>query len=153
MIQHQSLKKQVRTDRQYPLLVFFVVLLFLPATSFAFCFEEAGREYRISPDLLRSISKVESGGNPRAIHRNKNGSYDFGIMQINSSWAATLGLEQWLRLGDPCINVKTGARILARCMDRHGYSWEAVGCYNAIDPQKRARYIRRVANVLEKDQK
>jgi soluble lytic murein transglycosylase-like protein len=131
-------------------LAFFVAFLSFPATSFAFCFEEAGNAYRISPDLLRAISKVESGGNPRAINKNKNSSYDFGVMQINSSWAKTLGLEQWSRLGDPCTNVKTGAWILAQSMDRHGYSWEAVGYYNAKAPKKRALYIRRVANVLEK---
>src|ERR1700694_2838883 len=66
------------------------------------CFVEAGALYDINPTILRAIAKVESNFNPNAVNRNRNGTYDFGVMQINTSWANTLGLERWNTLGDPC---------------------------------------------------
>ena len=113
-----------------------------------FCFEEAGRLYNISPFLLWSITKVESNFQPNAINWNRNGTYDYGAMQINSSWYATLGHERWNMLGDPCMNVKVGAWILAQCIVRHGYNWQAVGCYNSAKKENRDRYARKVHAVI-----
>ncbi len=115
-----------------------------------YCFEEAGREYGISPEILYAIASVESGFNARAFNRNANGSFDVGVMQINSGWYRTLGHEAWMGLGDPCQNIRTGAWILRRCMDRHGYTWDAVGCYNAAGRDKRRAYSRKVYAALEK---
>ncbi len=114
----------------------------------AFCFEEAGFEYGISPLLLQSIARHESGMNPTAVCRNANGSYDYGLMQINSRWARVLGTEHWMRLGDPCANVRTGAWILARCIRRYGYTWKAVGCYHSNTPGRRERYAGRIAALM-----
>lgn len=114
----------------------------------AFCFEEAGSLYNISPRLLRAIAKVESNFQPDAINRNTNGTYDYGLMQINSSWARVLGNDLWSSLGDPCLNVKVGAWILSDCIRRHGYTWEAVGSYNAEKKHKRVRYARKVYQAL-----
>jgi len=80
-------------------------------TASAFCYEEAGTMYGISPLLLWTISKGESNFNPAAVNHNTNGSFDFGLMQINSSWAPSLrriGIP-WEALADPCTNVKVGA--------------------------------------------
>lgn len=110
----------------------------------AFCFEEAGEEYNVSPLVLRSIAKGESNFNPSAINYNKNGSYDYGLMQINSFWHKELGPELWNNLADPCTNVRVGAWILAECISRLGSTWEAVGCYNAVNPAKRRKYATKV---------
>jgi soluble lytic murein transglycosylase-like protein len=118
-----------------------------------YCFDEAGAQYGINPQILRAIAKVESNYNPRAINWNTNGSYDFGVMQINSSWASTLGLERWSTLGDTCTNIKTGAMILAACMEKYGYTWEAVGCYNSQTPAKRNRYATLVSRQLQRLQR
>lgn len=118
-----------------------------------YCFDEAGIQYGINPQILRAIAKVESNYNPRAINWNTNGSYDFGVMQINSIWAPTLGMERWNALGDICTNIKTGAMILASCMEKYGYSWEAVGCYNSQTPAKRNRYANLVSKQLERIQR
>ena len=118
----------------------------------AFCFEEAAAAYGISSKLLRPIAEHESGNNPAAIHYNKNGSYDFGVMQINSNWYPTLGYDRWMALGNPCYNVKVGAWILSQCIRRFGYTWEAVGCYNAgytaKNTGKRAEYAWKIYNTL-----
>ncbi len=68
-------------------------------------------------------------------------------MQINSRWLGALsayGIGR-AQLLDPCINTYVGAWILAQNFSRIGYSWEAIGAYNAKAPEKRAAYARRVA--------
>ena len=113
------------------------------------CFDEAGAMYGINPLILRTIAKVESGYNSRAINWNTNGTYDFGVMQINSSWVSTIGIDQWNRLGDRCSNIKTGAMILSSCMKKYGYTWKAIGCYNSQTPDKRDRYAMIVFKELQ----
>ena len=127
-----------------------LLLLTTASRAHPFCFDDAGAEYGISPLILRAIAKVESNFNPAAINWNRNGSYDFGIMQINSSWANVLGLERWNTLGDACYNTRTGAWILANCMSKYGYTWEAIGCYNSQTPGKRDRYARAVFHQLQR---
>jgi soluble lytic murein transglycosylase-like protein len=131
-----------------------LALLLLTATGAvaaeSYCFDEAGLRYGINPQILRAIAKVESNFNPGAINWNTNGSYDFGVMQINSIWAPTLGKERWNTLGDPCSNIKTGASILAGCMKKYGYTWEAIGCYNSQTPDKRDKYARSVFKQLQR---
>jgi soluble lytic murein transglycosylase-like protein len=129
-------------------IILVLILIAVPVNGFGFCFEEAGELYGISPLLLWAVAGVESDFNPLAINPNGDGSYDFGLMQINSSWARVLGLDAWLKLGDPCFNVKVGAWILSECVRRYGYTWEAVGCYNARSSEKRASYANRIYRKL-----
>lgn len=111
------------------------------------CFHDAGTRYKLNPLLLWSIAKTESSFNPRAINRsNKNGSYDIGLMQINSAWLPTLkryGIEE-RHLFDPCVSIHVGAWILAHEVARHGYTWKAVGAYNAKSTDKQVRYASKV---------
>ena len=48
------------------------------------CFELAGRDYKIDPDLLRSISWHESRNRVNAIGINPVTGYGSGLMQIDS---------------------------------------------------------------------
>ena len=130
----------------------FIITLILVATATQaeeLCFQEAGVEYSINPQILEAIAKVESNFNPRAVNWNKNGTFDFGVMQINSSWYYTLGKDWWMTLGDPCSNIKGGAKILSGCMKKYGYSWEAIGCYNSQTPSKRDKYAMSVFKQLQ----
>lgn len=93
-------------------------------------FVGASTRYGIPQELLVAISKVESGHNPLAVNRNKNGSVDLGHMQVNSEWQKS-GKIEWKKLTDPeyCSNV--GAWILAQELERYqGNVWAAVGAYN-----------------------
>jgi soluble lytic murein transglycosylase-like protein len=120
----------------------------------AFCFENAGNKYGISPTLLHAISQRESSFNPAAINYNTNGSYDFGLMQINSSWEPSLrklGIP-WNSLADPCTNVMVGAWVLSGCIRDYGYTWPAVGCYNSRTPSKRDRYAEKIARIVRQQQ-
>ncbi len=66
-------------------------LTLFPTAALSFCFDDAGREYGINPYLLKGIARVESNLNPNAVNRNKNGSADYGLMQVNSFWLKKLG--------------------------------------------------------------
>ena len=139
----------------------FVILSLLLAlsTTFAksvsaFCYAEAGGRYGVSPPLLQAISQGESNFNPVAVNQNTNGSYDFGLMQINSSWEPTLhrmGIA-WESLADPCTNVMVGAWVLAHCVRKYGNTWSAVGCYNSRTPSRRDRYAARIARIVSREQ-
>ena len=126
-----------------------IFLFSLPA--YSFCFEEAGEMYDIAPEILEAIARVESNYRYDAVNlSNRNGSYDFGLMQINSSWYGKIGKELWMELGDPCINVKVGAWILAQCFQRYGHSWKGIGCYNTRSEEKQKIYISRIQKAINK---
>lgn len=137
-----------------PIFALLILVLLLPTEGFAACFDEAAARYRVPTSLLMAISRVESSGNPQAINRNPDGSYDIGHMQINSRWLPTLrrfGIDEQSLL-DPCINTYVGAWILAQNIHRLGYNWEAIGAYNASSPDKRLRYARKVAHALRSEE-
>jgi soluble lytic murein transglycosylase-like protein len=86
-----------------------------------------------------------------AWHENGDGTYDVGLMQINSSWRERLGPERWETVAtDPCYNVIVGAWILADCLHRYGYTWEGLGCYNAVSRDKRAAYAQELAERMRR---
>lgn len=115
------------------------LLLALPGWACA-CWAEAGQRYGVSPQLLYAIARVESGLKPQAVnltHRQRTGSYDIGLMQINSSNFPALqrhGISEQ-DLYEPCTNIHVGAWLLAQSFAQHGISWEGVGAYNAACTQ------------------
>lgn len=124
----------------------------LAADQYPYCFEEAAAKYdQVSALMLWSIAKVESGFDPRVINKNKNGTIDFGVMQINEYWAGIHGLSWWNELGHPCKNIKAGAMILADCLQRLGVTAMGIGCYNAISDDKRLIYARKVLKVMSEN--
>ena len=125
------------------------VLLLFCSSAHAFCFEEAEKAYGINQALIESIARIESNLNPKAVNKNLNGSIDIGLMQINSFWIKTLGLNADELISNPCYNTMTGAKILKQCIERYGYTWEAVGCYNATSKHKRANYSWKVFDKLQ----
>lgn len=103
----------------------------MPYLSFAFyhCFFDAGKRYGVDPVLLIAIARVESNFNPRAVNVNKNGTKDYGIMQINSSWLERYRIpKEWIF--EPCYNIHFGAMVLRRCMEKYKKISHAVDCYN-----------------------
>ena len=131
------------------IIVSLFLCLILFADAHAFCFEEAAKTYGINQALIESIARTESNLNPKAVNKNLNGSIDIGLMQINSFWVKTLGLNAGELISNPCYNTMTGAKILKQCVDRYGYTWEAVGCYNATSKHKRANYSWKIFKGLE----
>lgn len=111
------------------------------------CFSRSAERYSLSKDLLLAIAMTESNLNPNAIGpKNKNGSYDIGMMQINSNWIKTLE-SHGISEGDlihACTNIDVGAWILANNIKAFGQKWMAVGAYNARTMWKREVYVSKV---------
>lgn len=98
------------------------------------CWAAAGIRYDVPVDLLFAVGQVESSHKVDAINRNKDGSEDLGVMQINSRWLTVLagyGITRHILLTKPCTNIQVGAWILAGEIQRTGYSWQTIGAYNA----------------------
>ncbi len=122
---------------------------------YASCIFSAAKLYQISPNLIDAIIRVESNHNPNAINVNTNGSVDIGLMQVNADFwlphITPLGYSRD-KLFEPCINTFVGTWILSQEMQRFGYTWEAVGAYNAGPSagkdHRRLEYARRVFNLL-----
>jgi soluble lytic murein transglycosylase-like protein len=124
----------------------FVAITLIAALPARACWQQAGERYGLSPELLYAIARTESGLDPQAVGRNRNGSRDIGLMQINSVWLPRLrshGIAE-RDLFDPCTSIHVGAWILAGNVRRLGYTWEAVGAYNAASPSLRRAYAERV---------
>jgi len=128
-----------------------VFMLFASMPAMANCWTEAEHHFGIEARLLKAIAITESNMNPAATGRNTNGSRDIGLMQINSIHLPRLhklGIDERRLYEDTCVSVMVGASVLADMMKQFGYSWEAVGAYNA-GPAKgrqplRMRYAQKV---------
>lgn len=121
----------------------------------AFCFDEAGKVFDINPQLLKAIAYTESRLDPNAINSaNSNGTADYGLMQINSSWfkkLADFGVSESSVINEPCVNVHVGAWILAQNMAQSGDGWLAVGAYNAGYRESRKNARERYIALVQKN--
>ena len=124
------------------------------------CIQTASSKYRISKRLLLALAYVESSGNSKAISSiNKNGSFDMGLMQINSEWLPKLFNMGILQddLMNPCTSAEVAGWILAQNIQKFGNTWAAIGHYNSNHVQQQEIYIAKVYasykrfNALETD--
>ncbi|WP_073970375.1 transglycosylase SLT domain-containing protein [Serratia ficaria] len=116
-------------------IAFALFMLFITMPSFADCFNKAGHDFQIDPNLLRAIAWNESKINTNAIGYNKIHGYGIGLMQIDSQHfhylLSQFGITQWHLKHDACINIYTGAYFLSLAFNKWGRNWRAVGAYNA----------------------
>lgn len=122
------------------------------------CYDTAAARHDLSADLLRAIACVESNFDPHAANHNPDGSTDYGVMQINSLWLPELsrfGIERD-HLWDACTNIHVGAWVLAQKIETAGYTWRAIGAYNAglkdtpLRERLRYEYAEKVYRVVER---
>lgn len=94
----------------------------------------------------------ESGYNPNTVHRNKNGTMDYGIAQINSSNHARLrqllGITDFM---DPYQSIRAGVYMLSECLRANGFNEEmALVAYNSgrngISSSKYSRKVMGIKN-------
>lgn len=97
------------------------------------CWVKSGLKYNIDPWLLMAVAKTESSFNQYAVSpKNRNGTRDYSLMQINTVHLPTLAKHgiNLKHLFNPCTAVDVGAWVLAQAFQDLGYTWSAVGAYN-----------------------
>ena len=124
----------------------------------AHCIEASARYNRIPAALLRAI-RLQEGGRAGGWHINRDGSIDYGVMQINSRWLPLLtqkGYNASALTYDPCASIAAGAWILAQALGHYGawnrseadgrIYWRAVGDYHSHTPTLNRGYAEQVWN-------
>jgi len=109
------------------------------------CINQAAVQWHVPATIILSVIKTENGRNGLAV-KNKNGTYDLGVMQINTSWLPMLkskGLTVEQVKSDPCINVSVGTWILAQGIAA-GAGWKGVGNYNSYTEKHNQIYREKV---------
>ncbi len=119
---------------------------------FLSCMALVAQIYVLPPRVLPSIQRTE-GGRPGLVSRNRNGSEDYGVMQVNSLWLVPLarytGLgpaqvrERLIAL--PCFNIAAAGLILRTYLDEaQGDLMQAVGNYHSHTAAYHDAYLGRV---------
>ena len=120
----------------------------------AYCIATASERFNLPPESLLSLALVE-GGKSGTVSANKNGSYDLGMMQVNTVWLnANSPLRDYVSFeklrSDLCTNVHAAAWILASHLTRTGGDiWRAIGMYHHPSDYSRAiNYKHKVNRAL-----
>lgn len=77
----------------------------------------AAKANGVPPELALGIASHESGFNAGATNKNKNGTTDWGVMQLNDTTVQTLGVSDPL---DPGQNINAGVALLGRYLTQYG---------------------------------
>ena len=96
------------------------------------CINQAAVHYHVPATMIVSVMKIENGRNGMAV-RNTNGTYDLGVMQVNTTWLSTLakyGITSDKLQNDPCTNVEVGTWLLAQAI-ADGDGWKGVANYHS----------------------
>src|SRR5207244_3553887 len=97
------------------------------------CIDKVAIQYHVPAVLIISVLKTENGKVGSA-NLNKNGTYDYGPFQVNSSWLSRLapyGYTQQSLQYDPCANTAAGTWILATEIASSQDLWRGVANYHS----------------------
>lgn len=97
------------------------------------CVAEAAQRYEVPQLLLYSVWSKERGEVGKTSKKNRNGTYDIGPFQINSSWLpklAQFGIDEERLTWDACSNIHVGAWILRSNYQMYGDWTKAIISYN-----------------------
>jgi soluble lytic murein transglycosylase-like protein len=101
--------------------------------------------YDIPISLLFGIISVESEFNPQALNKNPNGTYDYGLMSLNSNTFKSYSKKQ---LYDIDMNLELGCEFLLVLKKRYRTWGEAVIHYNGLYSKGAGSYM---VKVLERE--
>lgn len=110
------------------------------------CINQAAVTYLVPATVILSVLLTENGKNGSA-NQNKNGTYDLGVMQINSAFLPQLaqyGVTREQIQYDPCINVMASSWILSQKMTLPSTAsesyWQQVANYHSVTPKLNQDY-------------
>ncbi len=111
-----------------------------------YCITQTAKRFNLPDVVLKAILAVESG-KVGELRINKNGTYDVGPMQVNSSWLPKfkgyITKEQILYNG--CTNLQVGAWILKYNISQANNDiWQGIGNYHSKTKDKHEKYKQKV---------
>jgi hypothetical protein len=115
------------------------------------CINQAAIDYHMPAIAIVSVLKAE-GGKVGMASKNKNGTVDYGPMQVNSIWLSKLravGYTKEQLQNDPCVNVRVGTWILAQKVADGKDWWNGVGNYNSYTKSLNEKYQQKVKHNYE----
>ena len=121
------------------------MIMFFHDVSMA-CINQAAVQNVVPTELILAIITVEGGRNGIAMP-NTNGTFDLGVMQVNTSWANEI-TEKGYTLDeiqyDSCKNIEFGTWILSQCIKNNTNLDEAIGDYHSHTPLFNTEYSSKV---------
>ena len=118
------------------------------------CINQAVVSYAVPAALVMAIIYVEGGRNGTR-NFNTNGTYDYGVMQINSAWLPAIASQFSYTSADlqydACKNVLAGSWILRQNLDREQSKplMYAIGSYHSLTPQLNYIYSIKVLSAYQ----
>ncbi|MEO8402827.1 MAG: lytic transglycosylase domain-containing protein [Gammaproteobacteria bacterium] len=97
------------------------------------CINHAAVVYHVPATLILAVIKKENGINGQAV-KNKNSTYDYGVMQINDIWLTKIAAFGYTKNDikyNACKNVFVGTWILAQSIAEGKDIWRGVGNYHS----------------------
>lgn len=116
------------------------------------CINHASTTYHVPVSLILSVMRQENGCNGQAV-KNKNGSYDLGVMQVNTSWLPTLSHYRYSREDlqfNPCKNVMVATWILATNIAKGDTLWSGTADYHSHTPKYNTAYLKSIYKNYQK---
>lgn len=110
------------------------------------CINQAAVTYYVPAAVIISVMRTEGGRNGMA-KPNKNGTFDYGPMQINSIWLDKIkpyGYTVQDIQFNPCKNVEVGTWILSQSIANAANFGTGVGDYHSHTWEHNQKYMAKV---------
>jgi len=115
-------------------------------------FYSAGEEFGVRPEIIKNIALTENRRlNPNIVRKNSNGTYDIGLMQIN-----TIRLKELKKIGitksdlkDPRESIRAAAYIISKIVNRYGDSDYAIATYHSKTAKYKKRWLKRFKKLKD----
>ena len=118
------------------------------------CVLYASKKFEVNTLVIRSIVEVE-GGKIGTVSKNSNGTYDLGVMQINTIHLKDIARKYpgvgWQELAyKPCINIAVATWILKKRISETDDYWRGVGNYHSKTRKYHDIYLSKIVKVYRR---
>lgn len=113
------------------------------------CINQAAIRYYVPATLILAVIKAEGGRNGMA-RKNTNGTYDYGVMQVNSRWLNKIkpyGYTARDLQYSPCKNVEVGTWILSQSIAEAAALKKGIGYYHSHTEHLNQKYHQKVSKL------
>ena len=136
-----------------PLLLAFTNTVEADNKGYKKCIEKSSKKYNIPIIMLEMIVNKLEKGKKGMKNINKNGSYDMGIMQINSIHLPQLkkfNIDETELINNNCVNIDVGAWILAKEIRKNNSYALGLASYHSYTQKHQLKYLMKSLKEIEK---